>query len=203
MRNNRMLVKIVVFTVIDRVLRILLPDKILPAGSIQKNISLDETAKEIFKKKTSLELNDNYFEQLYTFSRLNHQAINIEVTYFVLVPAYSLRVDDKKLFIDAFFIKKNSSDYRVISYAIRRLQWKIEYTNVVYSLLPSEFTLSELQTVYEAILGRSLDKRNFRKKMLSLGLLRASGRKRTGAVARPAMIYEFKKRSPVMVKVFK
>lgn len=203
MRNNRMLVKIVVFTVIDRVLRVFLPDKILPAGSIQKNISLDETAKEIFKKKTSLELNDNYFEQLYTFSRLNHQAINIEVTYFVLVPAYSLRVDDKKLFIDAFFIKGNSSDYRVISYAIRRLQWKIEYTNVVYSLLPSEFTLSELQTVYEAILGRSLDKRNFRKKMLSLGLLRASGKKRRGMIARPAMIYEFKKRSPVMVKVFK
>ena len=93
-------------------------------------------------------------------------------------------------------------DKEIISYAVQRLQWKIEYTNVVYSLLPREFTLSELQLTYEAILGKELDKRNFRKKILFLKLLKDTGKKRTGTVARPASVYEFRKRSPVRVKVF-
>ena len=94
------------------------------------------------------------------------------------------------------------TDRNIIKYAVQRLQWKIEYTNVVYSLIPFEFTLSRLQTTYEAILGKTLDKRNFRKKILSLGLLKKTGKILKGFKARPALVYGFRKRTPVMVKVF-
>jgi len=54
-------------------------------------------------------------------------------------------------------------------------EWKLAYTNVVWSLLPRRFALTELQKVYEAVLGRPLDKRNFRKKILALGLVEPVG----------------------------
>ena len=74
----------------------------------------------------------------------------------------------------------------MIGYALRRLQAKLEYSNVAYSLLPAEFTLSQLQRGYEAILARPLDKRNFRKRMLSLGIIEAPGRPATEGRHRPA-----------------
>ena len=57
-----------------------------------------------------------------------------------------------------------------------RLRNKLEYTNVAYSLMPREFTLRDLQAVYESIYGRSFDKRNFRRRMISQGLIRPTGR---------------------------
>jgi 8-oxo-dGTP diphosphatase len=86
----------------------------------------------------------------------------------------------------------------VIDYALRRLRAKLEYSNVAYSLLPAEFTLSQLQRVYEAILGRPLDKRNFRKRMLSLGLVEATGHTATEGRHRPAQMYRFRERKPIV-----
>ena len=84
---------------------------------------------------------------------------------------------------------------------MQRLRWKIEYTNIVYSLLPKEFTFGELQKVYEAILGRTMDKRNFRKKILSLGILTDTGKKKTQGRSRPAEVYRFKSREMTYVEV--
>src|SRR5436190_1427434 len=84
-------------------------------------------------------------------------------------------------------------------WTVRRLRSKLEYTNVVYSLLPRQFTLSELQQVYEAIADRELDKRNFRRRMLSLGIIKAAGEKRMAGAHRPAQLYTFVKREPVTV----
>jgi len=86
----------------------------------------------------------------------------------------------------------------VIDYALRRLQAKLEYSNVAYSLLPAEFTLSQLQRGYEAILTRPLDKRNFRKRMLSLGIIEATGRTATEGRHRPAQLYAFRERRPIV-----
>ena len=83
---------------------------------------------------------------------------------------------------------------------LERLRAKLEYTNIVYSLLPAEFTLSQLQEVYERILGRRLDRRNFRKKILALGLLRPLHRQRRGA-HRPAQLYAFTRREPMMIEM--
>jgi 8-oxo-dGTP diphosphatase len=83
---------------------------------------------------------------------------------------------------------------------VQRLRAKLQYTNIVYNLLPQEFTLGELQVVYETILRRRLDRRNFRKKILGLGLLSPLKRMKRGA-HRPASLYAFKRRRPMVIEI--
>ena len=192
-----MVVKVVAFTVVDGKLLVFLNNGLLPQGVLQESESLDTAAIRIFKKFLQILPKESYLEQLYTFSK----ARNIEVVYYILLPGYTLKSLANWYSLERSDLARQE-DKEIISYAVQRLQWKIEYTNVVYSLLPREFTLSELQLTYEAILGKELDKRNFRKKILFLKLLKDTGKKRTGTVARPASVYEFRKRSPVRVKVF-
>jgi 8-oxo-dGTP diphosphatase len=79
---------------------------------------------------------------------------------------------------------------QILGYAIERLRNKLEYTTVGFQLLPKRFTLSELQSVYEAILGRRLDKRNFRRKIALLGILKPLREwQRTGR--KPAQLFRF------------
>ena len=89
----------------------------------------------------------------------------------------------------------------MLKYAVLRLKYKMEYSNVVYSLLPKKFTLTELQKVYEIVLQKVIDKRNFRKKILSLGLIKMVGEKR-GEAYRPAALYSFIKRKFAIVEIF-
>lgn len=79
---------------------------------------------------------------------------------------------------------------RILASAVERLQGKLSYSTVAYGLLDAEFTLTELQAVYEAVLGRAIDKRNFRKKVLAMGMLTETGRQRRGP-HRPAQLYRF------------
>jgi 8-oxo-dGTP diphosphatase len=90
----------------------------------------------------------------------------------------------------------------IVRYAVTRLQAKLEYTNAAMSLLPQTFALSDLQSVYESILGQSLDKRNFQKKFLSLGLLEPTDDMRTGGKHRPARLYRFSDTRPTELKKF-
>ena len=75
------------------------------------------------------------------------------------------------------------------AYGLTRLRNKITYTNLAFAFLPDRFTLSDLQSTYEVIFGKGLDKRNFRKKILSLDILGADGQARRGG--RPARLYQF------------
>ncbi len=195
-----MLVKLVIFTVDSGRLKVFLPNIGLPGKKFSTGRTLDAVAEDIYKKTIGSIEKDSYLEQLYTFTI--KKKLPPAVVYYILVPYNSFPERAKKNLKDITSISSNIDDFDIIMYAVKRLRWKIEYTNVVYSLLPSEFTLGELQAVYEAILGRALDKRNFRRKILSLGLLKSCGKKRRGVVARPAAVYEFKKRKPEIVKVF-
>jgi 8-oxo-dGTP diphosphatase len=78
----------------------------------------------------------------------------------------------------------------IINVSKKRLENKIIYTNIAQGILKKEFTLTELQEVYEIILERKFDKRNFRKKILSLGILKELKKKKTG-ISRPASLYRF------------
>jgi 8-oxo-dGTP diphosphatase len=89
----------------------------------------------------------------------------------------------------------------IIGMAIDRLKGKISYTNIAQFLLPSEFTLSELQNVHELVLGKGLDKRNFRKKILGCNILKETGRTRKQGVMRPAALYEFSSKKLVEVEM--
>lgn len=128
----------------------------------------------------------------------------IAVTYFALVQHDQVRLRDSDAWHpqwhNAFTLPALAFDNNtVVDYAIRRLRAKLDYTNVAYSLLPRTFTLSELQQVYEAILDRPMDKRNFRRRMLSLGIIKPAGGTRMEGAHRPAQLYTFTKREPMVV----
>lgn len=83
--------------------------------------------------------------------------------------------------------------------AIARLRAKTEYSTIALQLLPREFTLSQLQSVQEVILGKELDKRNFRKWVLALGALEKTGKKSALGAHRPAMLYRAKHPSEIWI----
>ncbi len=195
-------IKLVIFTVLEDRLKVFLRERKLPSGEILRDKILDKSAEKILPVNLKTGVSDYYIEQLYTVSSTGKGKSGIAVVYYVLLPGYSISHKDEAPFADCEKIGKNISEYSIITYAKQRLQWKVEYTNVVYSLLADEFTLSQLQKAYEAVLGKELDKRNFRKKILSLGLLKSTGKKKKGEVARPALFYRFKSRKPEFVKVF-
>jgi 8-oxo-dGTP diphosphatase len=84
---------------------------------------------------------------------------------------------------------------------VRRLRAKLEYTNVAYSLLEPTFTLGELQRVYEAILDKKLDPRNFQRRIQDVGLVEPTGEMRTGRAHRPARLFRFRVRKPLEIAV--
>jgi 8-oxo-dGTP diphosphatase len=80
---------------------------------------------------------------------------------------------------------------RILAYALERLSNKLEYTTVGFQLLPKKFTLGQLQRVYETVLGRPLDKRNFRRKMALLGILTPLDEWVQDGPSRPAQLHRF------------
>ena len=87
-----------------------------------------------------------------------------------------------------------------LKYALQRLRYKLEYTSVGFELLPNEFTLTELQTAYEIVLGEKLDKRNFRRRILEAGVLAETSKYRAEGQGRPAQLYRYKKNAVMEVK---
>ncbi|MFH0701533.1 MAG: hypothetical protein V2A62_03795 [Candidatus Woesearchaeota archaeon] len=80
---------------------------------------------------------------------------------------------------------------KIIEYAIQRLRKKVTEGDFAFQLMPEEFTLTELQKAYEIILHETLDKRNFRKKLLELKIVKALHKKKMEGVHRPAELYSF------------
>jgi len=79
----------------------------------------------------------------------------------------------------------------ILKVAIERLRAKLGYTNIAQHLLPKQFTLTNLQSVYETILGRAIDKRNFRRKMLNVSLITKAGGKSRKGSKKPAQLFRF------------
>ncbi len=205
-------VDVVIFTIEHNALKVLLvkrPNKpyqgifALPGGFLQKHETTAAAAQRIMKDKAGIA--EVFVEQLYSFDQAARDPRGqvVSVAHFALVPRNELELDPLKnpqapqLFpIEA--LPSLAFDHRsIIEYASKRLRSKLEYTNVAYSLLPHNFTLSQLQSTYEAILGQPLDKRNFRKKFLSLGLIESANQKQVGARGRSAELYRFRSRQPI------
>jgi 8-oxo-dGTP diphosphatase len=197
MSSSHANIKLLIFTIVNGTLQVFLVDREIPSSVFEKNKSLDDTAWGMYETLfLDAKKYEGYMEQLYT---INDSGV-ICIVYYLLIHAVVPKKNTGS-FIDVIehIVDKDS---KTVQYSLQRLRWKIEYTNVVYSLLSEEFTLSDLQKTYEAILGKQLDKRNFRKKILSLGIIKSTGKKRKGSAARPAEVYSFKERKPAMVKVF-
>jgi 8-oxo-dGTP diphosphatase len=188
-------IKVVCFSVIDGKLSFFAPKGLLPSKSWEKGMVLEREVAKLIKKSSGLTVTEGYFEQLYTRSSSDTKDFDITVVYYFLIANHHI----KKL--SSWTQTVPVHDRTIISYAKQRLQWKIEYTNVVQSLLPAQFTFGELQSVYEAILGRTLDKRNFRKKIISLRILKDTGKKKVLGRARPAEVYTFATRTLSIVEI--
>ncbi len=208
-------VVVVILTVVDDDLRVLLIHRgaepfrdywALPGGLLAEGESLDRAAARKLLDETGVQ--DVYLEQLYTFGELSRgketAQRGVAIAYFALVQHEQVRLRESGAWqpewhnaykLPALAFENNA----VVDYAVRRLRSKLEYTNVAYSLLPRQFTLSELQQVYEAILDRDMDKRNFRRRMLSLGVIKPAGGTRMEGAHRPAQLYAFTKREPMVV----
>lgn len=202
-------VVVVIFTVQQGSLSVLLIERAaepsrgqwaLPGGFLQEGESLDAAAKRKLEDETGV--SDVFLEQLYSFDRLGEGRADIVVTYFALVDLAMTRMRADLEWRPAWqpvhpAPRLAFENERVIAYAEERLRNKLEYTNVVYSLLPRRFTLTQMQQVYEAILGEPLDKRNFRRRVEGLGIVRATGQTAKQGAHRPAMLYEFVSREPM------
>jgi 8-oxo-dGTP diphosphatase len=207
-RSPTVAVLVVIFTVESDVLKVLLirrsaePFKeywSLPGGLLRSGESLDKAAVRKLQDETGV--TDVFLEQLYTFCDLDGHG-SVAVAYFALVDSRRAHLARRRAWPPAWFTVADLpplafENDKVIDYALERLQAKLDYANVAYSLLPEEFTLSQLQRVYEAILTRPLDKRNFRKRMLSLGTIVATGRTAAEGAHRPAQLYTFSERRPI------
>lgn len=209
-------VDVAVFTVRDGSLHVLLAQArsgpfagwwALPGGRVGEEESLDEAAARELPAPTAAR--DVYLEQLYTFGqpRRDPRGRVVSVAYVGLVAdpeRVSGAAHDKYAGVAWHPVSRLpplAYDHAaVVRLAVTRLRAKLQYTNLAYTLLPPSFTLGELQSLYEAILGRKLDRRNYRRRVLSLGLLRPLRRMRRGA-HRPAALYAFRSRRPMTVTV--
>ncbi len=212
-REPLVAVLLVIFTVADGDLTVLLTRRgiepfegwwAIPGGRLAANEPLDEAAARKLIDETGVR--DVYLEQLYTFDELDRTTRDgaVAVAYFALVDHRRVQLESRREWPTAWFSMNELPELAfdngsVLRYAVQRLRYKLEYTNVAYSLLPEQFTMSQLQRVYETILGRRLDKRNFRKRMLSLDIIAPTGKKLVEGAHRPAELFAFTKREPVIL----
>lgn len=179
----------------------------LPGGFLAKNEPSVEAIARILKDKAGIE--GVYTEQLYTFDSINRDPRGhiLTVAYFALTRPSVLKFrKNEKEHPRLFLVKKLpvlAFDHKkIIDYALGRLRAKLGYTNIIYSLLSDEFTMPQLQKTYEIIAGKKLDKRNFIKKFLSLGIIKPISKKLSGPRRRPAQLYRFVSKKPAELKKF-
>jgi 8-oxo-dGTP diphosphatase len=205
----------VIFTVLDNDLKVLLVKRryepfqdqwAIPGGFVGMDESLEDAARRELYEETNVQ--DLYLEQLYTFGAPERDPRGrvISVSYFALISAehrqLAARTDSAEVgWYSVYKLPKLAFDHaEIIDYALQRLRYKLDYTSVGFQLLPKKFTLTELQRIYEIILQKKLDKRNFRKKVLSLGLLEPLEETKMEGPHRPAKLYAFSEENFVFLK---
>jgi 8-oxo-dGTP diphosphatase len=203
-------VDVVVFALDDDALRILLIERALepfagkwalPGGFVRIDETLVEAAQRELREETGLQ--DIFLEQLYTFGDLQRDPRErvVSVAYYALVhlsgnrptPATDAR---SAAWFPLSELPELAFDHpRIVQLALARLQAKVRYQPIGFELLPERFTLRQLQRMYEVILDRPLDKRNFRKKMLGMGILQETEETEQAVAHRAAQFYRFDRKA--------
>lgn len=182
----------------------------LPGGLMDAGETLEEAAERELREETGV--TDTFMEQLATFSDVDRDPRGrvISCCYLALVDGGKVRLRPGSDAREAVWrplepLLRQTAEGRVLAfdhdrilaYARQRLAYKLEYQNVAWSLLPEEFTLSELRRVYEAGIGRAFEPNNFRRIALGWGVLAEAGERPTGG--RPAALYRFAERRPLIL----
>lgn len=168
----------------------------LPGRFVRYDEPIEETARLALEKKCGIERQETYLKQLYAFGQnltRDTRIRTISIVYYALVGPET--ANSKKPLIewrDIEDIGNLAFDHgEIIRFSIEHLKERIFATDAIFSLLPKEFTLSEAQVGCEAILGNSLDKRNFRKKFDEVFNLKNLKKTRMEGAHRPAALYSF------------
>lgn len=174
----------------------------LPGNFVEANESVENSALRILHELTGL--SNIYMEQCYTFGGVKRhpQGRVITVAYYAMIRLggdkalkpisnYAKRAQ----WVSVRELPKLAFDHQAIfEKGLEKVKRKIKYLPLAFELLPEKFTLTQVQSVYEIILGKQLDKRNFRKKILSYDVLKELDEKQKGVSYRAAALYKFDKR---------
>jgi 8-oxo-dGTP diphosphatase len=174
----------------------------IPGGFVLQEESLEEAVRRELQEETGITV--NYLEQLYSFGEPDRDPRQrvISVAYFALVK--SALFQELKATTDAeeaqwFPINKLPSlafDHKqILHIAIERIRAKIRYQPIGFELLDKKFSFADLEKLYSTLLDKTIDRRNFTKKILSLGLLEDTGELAANSGAgRPSKIFKFNKK---------
>ncbi|MEM6732082.1 MAG: NUDIX domain-containing protein [Myxococcota bacterium] len=167
----------------------------LPGGFVRPEEDLEAAARRELEEETGVR--DVFLEQLFTFGSPERDPRDrvVSVAYYALAKLRELRANtdarDARWF-EARSLPGLAFDHdHIVKVAQERLRGKVRYQPIGFELLPTKFTLSQLQKLYETVLERSLDKRNFRKKILSMGLLDPLDEHQKAVAHRAARLYRF------------
>jgi 8-oxo-dGTP diphosphatase len=185
----------------------------LPGGFVRMDESLDDAAARLLKSKAGLE--GIFLEQLYTFGEPDRDPRIVSVAYSSLVDAKMLQsVETENIMLGTISVPWEGTkggavqvlgkqktklpiafDHAdILGTAVERLRGKLNYGPIGFELLPAKFTLRQLQSVHETILGKHLNKDSFRRRMLTSGMVTPTGQWEDNVEHRPAELYRFRKR---------
>jgi 8-oxo-dGTP diphosphatase len=174
----------------------------LPGYIVEQEEGLDDAAERILYELTGLR--DLHMQQFHTFGEVNRhpQGRVITVAYYALIRLTGQKevrpitqVARKAFWHPVNELPKLAFDHsEIFKTGFNKIRRRLNYQPIAFELLPEKFTLTQLQSLYEAVLSKKLDKRNFRKKMLSYGFLKELDEKQKGVSYRAAKLYKFDRR---------
>ena len=169
----------------------------LPGGFVEDNEEIEDAVKRELLEETNV--SDIFLKQLKTYGKIGRDPRGRVVSIAFLALIHSNRelvaTSDAKAaeWHDIRTLPKLAFDHsKIIEDALSELRLEIQTTNIACQILPEKFTLSSLQKLYELVLGKKLDKRNFRKKLKELDILNETDEKYMDGAHRPALLYQFK-----------
>lgn len=169
----------------------------LPGRFVRYDEPIETTARMALKLKGGINPDKVFFEQLYTFGQDLHRDTRIRtvtIVYYGLIDSQKIDFQQGNLLTwhSVYDLPALAFDHKqIIEYAVHRLRKKVMESDFAFQLMPEEFTLTGLQKAYEVILDKKLDKRNFRKKIKELHILKDLKKKKQEGAHRPAALYSF------------
>lgn len=178
----------------------------IPGGFVLNDESLEEAVERELQEETGVEI--NYLEQLYTFGKPSRDARGrvVSVAYFGLVRPNTFKIvastdAEEVSWFNINELPKLAFDHKeILKIAIERLQGKITYEPIGFELLDKKFPFSDLEKLYTTLLGREIDRRNFRKKIIGLNVLDELDEKVSKGSGRPANLFQFNQKRYFQLK---
>ncbi len=207
----------VVFTVMENELKVLLIKRkkhpfegrfALPGGFVKEDENLEAAAQRELTEETNVK--NIFLHQLGAYGDVERDPRGriISIAYMALVrsdqPLKSSHDAAEAKWFSVYSLPQLAFDHRkIIDDALRELRLEIQTTNIAFQILPEKFTLTQMQQLYELVLNKEFDKRNFRKKLKEIGILKITHETKMEGAHRPAMLYSFKEKEyrPVKDKV--